>query len=607
MAPTTLWVTLCADPAAATAKARPCTTFILFAPLKLENQETMTIKRPQTAGRIHFVGAGPGNPDLLTLRARTVLENTAVAYTDDAVLPEVRHFVGLELPVPQEKIDAADAAYEEAVAEAKAKGARRKPPRPAAPTAGEIREPLTDATAMAKELIAAAATGDDIVRLIAGNPLSETHAIAEIQAVSAAGAEFNVVPGMPMAPTIPAFAGIALGDTFTEANVAVGEADWDSLATAPLPLVLTAALEDFPAISKELLARDLDGQLPVTVTTNGTTRRQRSHDVTLQALAKLNVETGGDVVSGDVIVTIGAPASSRKDFAWWESRALYGWNVLVPRAKSQAASMSKRLTAHGAIPAEVPTISVEPPRSPAQMERAIKGIVDGRYQWVVFTSVNAVQAVWDKMTEYGLDSRGFAGLRVAAVGHKTAQAIKNLGIVPELLPRYNEQNAQGLVDVFPEYCEEIDPVDRVLLPRADIATDVLVDGLIELGWDVEDITAYRTVRAAPPSADIRERIKGGGFDAVCFTSSSTVRNLVGIAGKPHQRTIIACIGPMTADTAREYGLRVDVMPERAGIEELVDALADHVSELRAKGELPPPRKRRRRSRKTTAAVEAQGA
>ena len=566
----------------------------------------MSIKRPQTAGRIHFVGAGPGNPDLLTLRARTVLENTAIAYTDDAVLPEVRHFVGLELPVPQEKIDAADAAYEEAVAEAKAKGARRKPPRPAAPTAGDIRDTLFDAKDMAAELVAAAAGGDDIVRLVAGNPLSEAHAIEEIKAVSELGAEFNVVPGMPMAPTIPAFAGIALGDTFTEANLNVAPADWDSLATAPQPLVLTASAEDLSQVSKELIARDVDSKTPVTVTTNGTTRRQKSHDVTLQTLAKLNLDTNGET-TGDVVITVGEQAGARSEFAWWESRALYGWNVLVPRAKSQAASMSKRLTAHGAIPVEVPTISVEPPRSPAQMERAIKGIIDGRYQWIVFTSVNAVQAVWDKMTEFGLDSRGFAGLRVAAVGHKTAQAIKNLGIVPELLPRYNEQNAQGLVDVFPEYCEEIDPVDRVLLPRADVATDVLVDGLIELGWDVEDITAYRTVRAAPPSADIRERIKGGGFDAVCFTSSSTVRNLVGIAGKPHQRTIIACIGPMTADTAREYGLRVDVMPERAGIEELVDALADHVSDLRAKGELPPPRKRRRRSRKTAAAVEAQGA
>ncbi len=258
--------------------------------------------------------------------------------------------------------------------------------------------------------------------------------------------------------------------------------------------------------------------------------------------------------------------------------------------------MSTRLASHGAIPIEVPTISMEPPRSPAQMERAVKGLVDGRYQWIVFTSVNAVNAVWEKLREFGLDARALAGVSVAAVGEKTAQAVRDLGITPELLPKAKARNAAGLVEVFPPYDEDLDPVDRVLLPRADIATDTLVDGLIDLGWSVEDVVAYRTVRAAPPSQDIRDMIKSGGFDAVCFTSSSTVKNLVGIAGKPHTRTIIACIGPMAAKTAEEHGLRVDVMPEVAGVPELVDALAEHVAALRAADQLPPPRKRRRRRR-----------
>ncbi|NLP40106.1 MAG: uroporphyrinogen-III synthase, partial [Corynebacterium pollutisoli] len=189
------------------------------------------------------------------------------------------------------------------------------------------------------------------------------------------------------------------------------------------------------------------------------------------------------------------------------------------------------------------------------------------------------------------------GVRLAAVGTKTAQAISDLGMTPELLPAVTKQNAAGLVEVFPDYVEDLDPVGRVLLPRADIATDVLVDGLIDLGWEVDDVVAYRTVRAAPPSAEIREMIKSGGFDAVCFTSSSTVKNLVGIAGKPHPRTIIACIGPMTEATAKEMGLRVDVVPEIAEVPELVDALADHVAGLRAAGQLPPPRKKRRTRRK----------
>ena len=152
----------------------------------------------------------------------------------------------------------------------------------------------------------------------------------------------------------------------------------------------------------------------------------------------------------------------------------------------------------------------------------------------------------------------------------------------------------GLLDEFPPYDDIFDPVNRVLLPRADIATETLAEGLRERGWEIEDVTAYRTVRAAPPPAQTREMIKTGGFDAVCFTSSSTVRNLVGIAGKPHARTIVACIGPKTAETAAEFGLRVDVQPETAAVGPLVEALAEHAARLRAEGALPPPRKKSRR-------------
>ena len=141
--------------------------------------------------------------------------------------------------------------------------------------------------------------------------------------------------------------------------------------------------------------------------------------------------------------------------------------------------------------------------------------------------------------------------------------MRAFGINPELVPT-GEQSSLGLLDEFPPYDDIFDPVNRVLLPRADIATETLAEGLRERGWEIEDVTAYRTVRAAPPPAQTREMIKTGGFDAVCFTSSSTVRNLVGIAGKPHARTIVACIGPKTAETAAEFGLRVDVQPETRG-------------------------------------------
>ena len=159
------------------------------------------------------------------------------------------------------------------------------------------------------------------------------------------------------------------------------------------------------------------------------------------------------------------------------------------------------------------------------------------------------------------------------MGEATADAVRAFGIQPELIPA-GEQSSDGLLAEFSPHDEVLDPVGRILLPRADIATETLAAGLIEMGWEVDDVTAYRTVRAAPPPAEIRDAIKSGGFDAVLFTSSSTVRNLVGIAGKPHASTIIAVIGPATAKTAEEHGLRVDVLAPSPSVEVLVDALAD---------------------------------
>ncbi|MGP5642121.1 uroporphyrinogen-III synthase [Corynebacterium variabile] len=589
-------------------------------------------------GRVLFVGAGPGNPELLTVRARDILEHTVHAWVDPAVPENVRSLIADAEPVSAAKLDAAEQEWQAENEAAKEAGSRRRPARPTHVTAAEIvlavpggdsvnaaatrtsvdlpdspcgragatgpdlTVPDLTAQSLAADMVEIIHSGVNVVRLVAGNPVDDPAVLRELREVAALGAEFEVIPGMTGASALPAYNGIPTGDGYTAVDLRGGlpGVDWSAVAAAPKPLILTVAPTDLAPVARELKGHGVPGSTPATVTVHATTRKQRSWDVTLDTLKSVVAACGPLAKEGELpehlVVTLGAAASGRSKYSWWESRALYGWNVLVPRAKAQAGPMSTRLASHGAIPIEVPTISMEPPRSPAQMERAVKGLVDGRYQWIVFTSVNAVNAVWEKLREFGLDARALAGVYVAAVGEKTAQAVRDLGITPELLPKAKARNAAGLVEVFPPYDEDLDPVDRVLLPRADIATDTLVDGLIDLGWSVEDVVAYRTVRAAPPSQDIRDMIKSGGFDAVCFTSSSTVKNLVGIAGKPHTRTIIACIGPMAAKTAEEHGLRVDVMPEVAGVPELVDALAEHVAALRAADQLPPPRKRRRRRR-----------
>jgi uroporphyrinogen III methyltransferase/synthase len=280
-----------------------------------------------------------------------------------------------------------------------------------------------------------------------------------------------------------------------------------------------------------------------------------------------------------LVAFVGPTVSLRERISWFETKPLFGWRVLVPRTQVQSAPMADRLARYGAVAELVPTISVEPPRTPHQMDKAITGLVTGRYEWVGFTSVNAVRAVREKFDAYGLDARAFAGLKVAAVGGATADALREWGIAPDLVPTA-EQSAKGLAAEWPPYDRVLDPINRVFLPRADIATETLVAGLQEIGWEVDDVTAYRTVRAAPPPAPTREAIKSGQFDAVVFTSSSTVRNLVGIAGKPHPTTVVACIGPATAKTAAEHGLRVDVLAPQPSTEALVDSLAEFGAGLR---------------------------
>jgi uroporphyrinogen III methyltransferase / synthase len=548
----------------------------------------MTRGRKAKPGRVVFVGSGPGDPGLLTGRARSVLSSAELVFTDPDVPAEVLALAGSSLPEPP-KLSSPDPGVTDDTVD------------PELRTVPDVRPALGDPAEVARTLAAEARAGVDVVRLVSGDPLSVDAVITEVHAIAKAQLQFEIVPGLPASTAVPTYAGLPLGSSHTVADVR-GDVDWAALAAAPGPLILHASAEHLADAARTLIDYGLDEATPCVVTGYGTTTQQRSVEGTLTTLCDHAALGGPDPAgpaggrypqTGPLIVTIGRTVANRAKLNWWESRALYGWTVLVPRTKDQAGDMSERLIAHGAMPIEVPTIAVEPPRSPAQMERAVKGLVDGRYQWVVFTSTNAVRAVWEKFGEFGLDARAFSGVKIACVGQATADRVRAFGITPELVPR-GEQSSLGLLDEFPPYDDIFDPVNRVLLPRADISTETLAEGLRERGWEIEDVTAYRTVRAAPPPAETREMIKSGGFDAVCFTSSSTVRNLVGIAGKPHARTIVACIGPKTAETAAEFGLRVDVQPEVAQIGPLVDALADHAARLRAEGALPPPRKKSRR-------------
>ncbi len=520
---------------------------------------------------VSFVGSGPGDPELLTVRAVALLQEADVVVTET---PDHDQMVRTLLGLPDAPVEDPDAAEAGDVAGT----AQEVTPEIVDGGFGEDGQPLTHA-ARAKVVVKQAKRGLRVVRLMAGDPFLYASGPEEAQAVVKAGIGFEIVPGVSSVGSVPAYAGIPL-TTKDQREVSVitcGErVDWNQYAD-DRTLVLLSAVGQIGEIADALVAAGRSAQTPVAMTRVGTTTEQATVTSTLEHIA---ADARTARMSPPAIVVVGKVVDLRQTLSWFETKPLFGWHVLVPRTKDQAASLSTRLRGYGAVPEEVPTISVEPPRNPLQMDKAVRGLVEGRYEWIAFTSVNAVKAVREKFEEYGLDARAFSGLKIAAVGDKTAAAIAAWGLRADLVPS-GEQSAAGLLADWPEYDDVLDPINRVFLPRADIATENLVAGLIDLGWECDDVTAYRTVRAAPPPAPTRDAIKSGKFDAVVFTSSSTVRNLVGIAGKPHPSTIIAVIGPATAKTAEEHGLRVDVLSPKPDVEVLVDALADFGATRRA--------------------------
>ncbi len=496
---------------------------------------------PRGAGLVAFVGAGPGDEGLLTLRAAALLGQADLVVAARWVAERVAHLIPADAAVADDE-------------------ALQQDPR---------------------LLIKAAKSGQLVVRLFSGDPFMFCNAAADAAACAKAKVQFEIVPGVSAATAVPAYAGIPLTSDATGDVRVIHAAEVSRMSAGPGTLVILGAETGVTDIAKMLIAGGWPDTTPFAITWNGTTTDQHTVVGTLGTVTADLKAAGVSLLTahGPAVAVAGEGVRAQRVLSWFETKPLFGWRVLVPRTKEQAANVCDQLRACGAVPEQVPTIAVEPPRTPQQMERAVRGLVTGRYQWVAFTSVNAVRAVREKFEEYGLDARAFAGVKVAAVGEQTAAALRAFGITPDLMPE-DEQSTEGLANSWPAYDDLLDPINRVLLPRADIATEGLLIRLTELGWEAEDVTAYRTVRAAPPPAPTREAIKGGGFDAVLFTSSSTVRNLIGIAGKPHSVTVIAVIGPETAKTAAEFGLRVDVIAPKPSAAALVDALAQHGAAIR---------------------------
>ncbi len=487
---------------------------------------------------VYLVGAGPGDPGLITVRGAEALSRADLVVHDR--LAE-RSLLDLA-PAGAERIDVGK--------------------RPGDPVHQEAINDL---------LVEQGRAGRCVVRLKGGDPFVFGRGGEEAEALAAAGVDFEVVPGVTAAVAVPAYAGVpvthrGLSTSFT---VVTGhsrqaldtEIDWDALARVGGTIVVLMGVAHRGEIARRLIAAGRPPATPVAAVGWGTRPGQRSVRTTLAGLPATDLEPPVTMVIGPV---------AQLDLAWFERRPLFGWTVVVTRARSQASALVDRLRSAGAGTVELPVIAVTGAADDGAALRAAAERLD-RYQWVVFTSANAVDAVMGLVR----DARAFGSARVAAIGAGTAEALGRWRLVADLVP--GRFVAEGLLDVFPDPAPpDAAPSDsggggRVLLPRAAEARDVLPKGLRAKGWQVDVVEAYRTGRLRP-SADALSAVRSA--QVVTFTSSSTVTGFLEVVERDDVPPIVACIGPVTADTARSLGLPVDVVAGTHTVDGLVDALVE---------------------------------
>ena len=422
-------------------------------------------------------------------------------------------------------------------------------------------------------LVERARSGQRVARLKGGDPFVFGRGGEEALALARNGIPFEVVPGVSSAIAAPAYAGIPVTHRGVAAGFTVvsGSEDpskpessvrWEELARSLAAhggtLMTLMGWASIEKIMAALQRAGLSADTPVALVQWGTWNRQRTVTGTLANAAERGRAAG---LAAPVVAVIGEVVSLREELAWFDNRPLFGKRVLVTRSRTQASRMCGLLEDAGAIAVELPAIAIVPPEDFAPLDEAVGHL--GSYGWVIFASVNAVDSVFERLDAQGRDARAFGTARVGAIGPATAAALERRGIRPDFTPSRAVSSA-ALEELVAFEWNGV----RVLLPAADIGRDELADGLSRLGASMERVTAYRTV--TPPDAVQRARDAfADGIDIVTFTSSSTVRNLLGLLGEdggPGKEalsgSLIACIGPVTAGTARELGLRVDI--EAAG-------------------------------------------
>jgi uroporphyrinogen III methyltransferase/synthase len=494
-----------------------------------------------------LVGAGPGDPGLLTLRGAEALREADVVLHDELVDRSI-----LSLVRPGARcINVGKRGHD-------------------APTRGQ-----DEVNALLIEL---AREGRTVVRLKGGDPYVFGRGGEEASHCAAAGVPFEVVPGVSSALAVPAAAGIPVTDRRHSASFAVvtGHKDptevaaatrWEALATAADTLVILMGMRNLPSLVGRLLAAGRAPDTPAAAVQWGTTGRQRTVVSPLSDLPKRVEEAGLGTPS---VVVMGEVVGLRDELSWFERLPLFGRRVLVTRPRADAAGLSAALRALGAEPVEIPTVRIAPAEDPAPLDAALDRLDD--YDVLLLASARAVEALAERARARGV-SLDRPSLRVACVGPRTARAARRHGLPVHLVPE--RADGEGLAGAL---ARDLEPRGRrFLLPRSEIGRDALPDALVAAGGAVDAVVAYRTLPEEAGRDDLNERLEAGALDALTFTSPSTVRNFLAMlrpaAREAAGRCVVAAIGETTAAALREVGLPPRVVPDRPEADALAAALA----------------------------------
>ncbi|MDQ3557337.1 MAG: uroporphyrinogen-III C-methyltransferase [Gemmatimonadota bacterium] len=495
------------------------------------------------AGVVYLVGGGPGDPGLLTLRAAEVLSRADVVVYDALVTP--------------------------AVLERSAPGAERifvgKRAGRASASQASINELLVELAGRHRA----------VVRLKGGDPFVFGRGGEEALALAERRIRFEVVPGVSAGIAAPAYAGIPVTHRGAASSVTFvtghedprkpeSALDWGSLAREAGTLVLYMGASRMEVNFRRLIDAGRSPATPAAVIQRGTQPRQRTVVGTLETLPELAAEAE---IGTPALVVVGEVVSLRNQLGWFDRRPLSGRRVVVTRARAQASELTDALEALGAEVLQFPTIRITDPGDPAPLLNAAAEV--DRYHWVVFTSVNGVARFWDALRASGLDTRALAGVRVCAIGPATGDALRAHGVVPDLVPeRYVAES------VLEALLERGVSGQRILLPRAEASRGVLPEGLRAAGAEVSDVAAYRTLIDGAGAGRLRKDLDEGHISLITFTASSTVRGFVEMVGSDAGEALVASIGPITSQTAREAGMPVHLEATEFTIPGLVQAILE---------------------------------